>query len=69
MFDENRNPVLIDFDSCVREGGPLGHKKGTYGWYDEALKVSKRGNDLAALDLIEKYLHGEKREEWEEMLI
>ncbi|KAI1318033.1 kinase-like domain-containing protein [Xylariaceae sp. FL0255] len=42
-------PVIIDFDSCKREGDELGSKAGTHGWTPEGESHSRRENDLYSL--------------------
>ncbi|KAF1962234.1 hypothetical protein CC80DRAFT_462212 [Byssothecium circinans] len=49
---DGENPVIIDFDSCKREGDRLGSKTGTLGWALEAEKFARRENDLHSLSKI-----------------
>ncbi len=42
-------PIIIDFDSCRREGDKLGFKAGTRGWTDEGFKFARRENDQYGL--------------------
>ncbi|CAF9912625.1 MAG: hypothetical protein GOMPHAMPRED_007711 [Gomphillus americanus] len=53
---KNGEPVIIDFDSCVREGEPLGFKAGTEGWALRGAVVGRRENDLYSLQKIETFL-------------
>ncbi len=39
-------PVIIDFDSCKREGNKLGSKAGTDGWALDGTNYARRENDL-----------------------
>ena len=56
MFSEDDTPVVIDFDSCKREGEKL-LKGGTWGWCDETAKDSHRANDYYGLEKIQKVLN------------
>ncbi|KAI1352324.1 kinase-like domain-containing protein [Xylaria sp. FL0043] len=51
MMDED-NPVIIDFDSCKREGDKLGSKGGTYGWTLDGEDYARRENDFYSLEKI-----------------
>ncbi|KAF1365713.1 hypothetical protein EJ07DRAFT_160821 [Lizonia empirigonia] len=44
--------VIIDFDSCKREGDRLGSKAGTPGWELGDTEYARRENDLYSLSLI-----------------
>ncbi|GAW24969.1 hypothetical protein ANO14919_145660 [Xylariales sp. No.14919] len=46
------NPVIIDFDSCKREGEELGSKAGTHGWTLDGENYARRENDLYSLSKI-----------------
>ena len=46
-------PVLIDFDSCGREGDKL-VKAGTMGWSDDSFDFANANNDYYGLKKIEK---------------
>jgi serine/threonine protein kinase len=46
------NPVIIDFDSCKREGDKLGSKAGTCGWTLDGEDYARRENDLYSLSKI-----------------
>ncbi|KAK3391220.1 kinase-like domain-containing protein [Podospora didyma] len=46
------NPVIIDFDSCKREGDELGSKAGTDGWTLNGQDQALRENDLYSLSKI-----------------
>jgi serine/threonine protein kinase len=46
------NPVIIDFDSCKREGDELGSKAGTDGWTLDGQDHAMRENDLYSLSKI-----------------
>ncbi|KJZ71639.1 hypothetical protein HIM_08951 [Hirsutella minnesotensis 3608] len=50
------NPVIIDFDSCKREGDKLGSKVGTDGWTLDDEDYAKRENDLYSLSKIRAVL-------------
>jgi serine/threonine protein kinase len=54
MLEANDTPVIIDFDSCRREGEVLGLKAGTIGWADENFKIAKPENDYYGLRRIEE---------------
>ncbi|KAK7990364.1 hypothetical protein PG990_014644 [Apiospora arundinis] len=56
IVDEDDNPIIIDFDSCKREGEKLGLKAGTEGWTLDASQTAAPENDLYALERIEEYL-------------
>ncbi|KAF7327362.1 Protein kinase domain-containing protein [Mycena kentingensis (nom. inval.)] len=59
MLAQDGRPVLIDFDSAMKLGEPLGIKGATFGWEYEG-DVSKAENDLWGLKEVEKYLAGER---------
>ncbi|KAH7006489.1 kinase-like domain-containing protein [Fusarium venenatum] len=48
MIGPTDNPVIIDFDSCKREGERL-VKMGTPGWFDENSKTAVPENDFYGL--------------------
>ncbi|KAI0397290.1 kinase-like domain-containing protein [Xylariaceae sp. FL0594] len=50
------DPVIIDFDSCKREGEKLGSKVGSYGWTLDGDDYAKRENDLYSLQKIREAL-------------
>ncbi|KAL6823967.1 hypothetical protein V8C40DRAFT_246959 [Trichoderma camerunense] len=49
-------PVIIDLDSCQREGAKLGLKAGTIGWSACDTEFAERKNDIDALPKIQNYL-------------
>jgi serine/threonine protein kinase len=51
MMDGNR-PVVINFDSCKREGDVLGLKGGTFDWQVEGTVYAMRENDYFSLSKI-----------------
>ncbi|PFH61521.1 hypothetical protein XA68_17098 [Ophiocordyceps unilateralis] len=53
---DGHHPVIIDFDSCKREGDKLGVKAGTYGWSLLDQDYSRRENDLYSLSKIREAL-------------
>ena len=53
MFKADDTPVIIDFDSCAREGDKL-TKGGTWGWTDENIKFASPMNDYYGLKKIEE---------------
>jgi len=53
MFQADDIPVIIDFDSCQREGDKL-LKGGTWGWSDETTRFASRGNDYYGLKKIQE---------------
>jgi hypothetical protein len=57
MFSEDDIPVIIDFDSCRREGEKL-LKAGTWGWSDEIAIVADRANDYYGLRKIKEAISG-----------
>jgi serine/threonine protein kinase len=57
MFSEDDIPVIIDFDSCRREGENL-LKAGTPGWSDESAIVADRANDYYGLKKIKEAISG-----------
>jgi hypothetical protein len=55
MLDSSGLAILIDFDSCEKEGGPRGG--GTPGYIkDWADRIAKKEWDLYALECLETYL-------------
>lgn len=46
---EGDHPIIIDFDSCKREGDMLGPKAGSSGWTLDDEDHAKRDNDLYSL--------------------
>jgi serine/threonine protein kinase len=48
--------VIIDFDSCKREGDKLGSKAGTDGWTLDGQEYARRENDWHSLSKIRVYL-------------
>jgi hypothetical protein len=55
MMDPGDNPVIIDFDSCTREGEGL-LKFGTPDWFPEGARTGSRQNDSYALRKMDEYL-------------
>lgn len=53
---EGEISVIVDFDSCRREGEVLGFKAGTRGWTDERFTVARRENDEHGLSMIRDIL-------------
>lgn len=58
MISSFDRAVIIDFDSCMRIGAPLGRTKRTPGWYDPCVGVSEVDNDWSALEEIRIWLEG-----------
>ena len=54
------NPVIVDFDSCRREGQTLGSKAGTEGWTSENFYFAKRENDQYGFSKIREFLSQRK---------
>jgi serine/threonine protein kinase len=54
------NPVIIDFDSCRREGEELGSKAGTDGWTLDGQNYAERGNDCYSLSKLQVALMGDR---------
>lgn len=50
------NPIIIDFDSCRREGEHLGLKAGTRGWTREDFKFATPEIDQYGLSMIKDFL-------------
>lgn len=46
---DGEHPVIIDFDSCKREGSKLGPKMGSHGWTIDGEEYAKRDNDFYSL--------------------
>lgn len=46
MITEDDSPVIIDFDSCLPEGTPLGLTKRTFQWHNPMDQFSKTSNDI-----------------------
>ncbi|KAL4791037.1 kinase-like protein [Aspergillus venezuelensis] len=60
MFDEDNNPVLIDFGSCRRLGENLyetGSGRTQY-WHDPQVEVAETNNDLYAFEELKIWLVG-----------
>ena len=55
MLDSNDTPVIIDFDSCRREGEKL-LKAGTFGWTEWTSEIAARQNDYDDLEKIHQAL-------------
>jgi hypothetical protein len=55
MFQADDTPVIIDFDSCRREGEKLS-KGGTWGWCDENARFASPENDYYGLQKIQEAL-------------
>ena len=53
---DGEEAVIIDFDSCKREGDELGSKAGTDGWTLDSQDYAKRENDLYSLSKIQAAL-------------
>ncbi|EFW22500.1 conserved hypothetical protein [Coccidioides posadasii str. Silveira] len=58
IMDKRDNPVIIDFDSCQREGAQLGLKAGTVGWAMEDTVYAIWQNDFFGLSKIQEILMG-----------
>ena len=56
MFSDSGRAVLIDFDSCGREGEKLGEKGGTFQWCREEVEVSERESDLYGVRKVAAFL-------------
>jgi serine/threonine protein kinase len=54
MLTASDTPVIIDFDSCQKEGDGLGAKRGTIGWTDEEFDIARPENDYYGLRKIEE---------------
>ncbi|GAB1311968.1 hypothetical protein MFIFM68171_02178 [Madurella fahalii] len=54
---ENGTAIIIDFDSCRRQGEPMGMKGPTPGW-GTYIEYANLENDVGNLDQIERYLLG-----------
>lgn len=53
---DGEEAIIIDFDSCRRQGESLENVGRTYEWYDEKVRVSLPQNDLDALEEIRIWL-------------
>jgi serine/threonine protein kinase len=51
------NPVIIDFDSCKRQGQELGLKGGTNGWAREGITHAEYENDFYSLSNIREFFY------------
>ncbi|KAI1171104.1 kinase-like protein [Nemania sp. FL0916] len=56
MLDDNNEPILIDFDSCMYEGEELGLKGGTEGWAEHDIRTASFANDIYGLAKIREHL-------------
>ncbi|ELR03484.1 hypothetical protein VC83_00156 [Pseudogymnoascus destructans] len=63
MITEDDRPVIIDFDSCLPEGSPLGLTKRTFQWHNPVDQISKMSNDIWSLKEICTWLAGAGNEE------
>lgn len=53
---QDGDPVIIDFDSCKKEGQELGLKRGTVGWCAEQMDYATRDNDRHGISKIREFL-------------
>lgn len=58
--DGDDNPIIIDFDSCRREGEHLGLKAGTRGWTREDFTFAIAEIDQYGLSMVEDFLSSTK---------
>lgn len=65
MFADDGTPVIIDFDSCEKEGSVPACKAGTFGWDEGTSDVASRENDLLSLRKIEEWLRKGTRSDGE----
>lgn len=56
MVDGNDRAIIIDFDTCYRNGQKLGHKAGTWGWFMEGTEYAKFANDFYGLSKLRDYM-------------
>jgi serine/threonine protein kinase len=64
MFSEGDNTlIIIDFDSCRKEGERLGLKPGAYEYRDKSVRFAIRETDNKALDFFRKYI-AEGKAQW-----
>ena len=56
VMDHGDTPVIVDFDSCRRNGEELGLKRGTFGWTNEDFKFARPENDEYGLSKIRDFL-------------
>lgn len=56
MSGNDDNPIIIDFDSCRREGERLGIKAGTRGWTRGDFKFATPENDQYGLSMIKDFV-------------
>lgn len=56
MINEDNVAVIIDFDSCRREGEPFGYKSGTQGWSDDSAQLSQTANDMYSFKLVKDFV-------------
>lgn len=61
MSGDNDDPIIIDFDSCRREGEELGLKAGTRGWTNEGFKVATPEIDKYGISMIKEFLSSAKK--------
>ncbi|KFZ06131.1 hypothetical protein V501_07700 [Pseudogymnoascus sp. VKM F-4519 (FW-2642)] len=61
MSGDGDNPIIIDFDSCRREGEHLGVKAGTRGWTREEFKFATTEIDEYGLSMIKDFLCSMKK--------
>lgn len=58
MIDDMDQPILIDFDSCQRQGQKLGIKAGTRGWSIEGSEYALFENDFFGLSRLREHMFG-----------
>ena len=56
VMDHGDTPVIVDFDSCRRNGEELGPKRGTWGWTNEDSEFARPENDEYGLSKIRDFL-------------
>ncbi|OAA63287.1 Protein kinase-like domain protein [Niveomyces insectorum RCEF 264] len=54
---DGSTPIIIDFDSCKKQGEKLGLKSGTREWTKEAAEYALSENDDHSLAKLEEFLH------------
>ena len=65
MIDEQDNPIIIDFDSCLPTNSSLEKTKRTFGWYDSRVDKAKEENDWRSWKEMETWLTGSSPAEYQ----
>jgi serine/threonine protein kinase len=56
IMTDGNSAIIVDFDSCKKEGDKLGSKTGTHGWTLDDVEYARRENDFYSISLIAEAL-------------